>query len=142
MINISPTRGARDCTMETRIYKSYKDFFQRADKRENGVSEEFAAQHPNFKKDNETNIGCWNCHSCTSCIQCISGNYCMNSRYCKDCTNCNNCKNIYNCVDCFYCQDCASCNNCHWCFNCACCRDDKWCGYLRLRLWEDCYNIS
>ena len=41
--------------MKTQIFKSYEDFLNRADKSLNGVSEDFAAAHPDFEKDNETN---------------------------------------------------------------------------------------
>ena len=68
--------------MKTKIYKSYADFLMRENKEENGVSEEFAAEHPDFEMQNETNSGCWNCHACQNCYDCLS---------CYDCQNCVSC---------------------------------------------------
>ncbi len=38
--------------MKTQIFKSYEDFLMREDKSINGVSENFAAKHPDFEKKN------------------------------------------------------------------------------------------
>ena len=56
--------------MTTKIYASYSDFLKRENKSENGVSEEFAKNNPNFLEDNATNEACWNCSSCSYCSYC------------------------------------------------------------------------
>lgn len=53
--------------MKTQIFKTYKDFTDRKDKTVNGVNEEFAKKHPDYEKDNESNVGCWNCTYCKDC---------------------------------------------------------------------------
>ena len=63
----------------TQIFKTYSDFYNREDKKVNGVSEEFASDHPDYEKENETNEGCWNCSDCSDCSDC-SG--------CSDCYGC------------------------------------------------------
>ena len=70
--------------MKTKIYKTYAEFLQREDLCENGVSESFAATHPNFRQENETNIGCWDCSDCSYCSYCS---------YCSDCSDCIRCRN-------------------------------------------------
>ena len=62
----------------TKIFKSYSEFLTRADRKENGISEEFAAEFPNWLEMNETNEACWNCSDCSGC----SG--------CSDCSDCSN----------------------------------------------------
>lgn len=51
--------------MNTQIFKNWFDFNNREDRDINGVSEEFAKDHPEFEKENETNKGCWNCSDCS-----------------------------------------------------------------------------
>ena len=70
--------------MKTKIYKSYADFLNRADKSINGVSEDFAAEHPDFEKDNESNSGCWNCYDCQNCESC---KWCVSCELCEWCEN-------------------------------------------------------
>ena len=53
--------------MKTRIYKTYSDFLDRTERLENGVSEDFAKEYPDFEKQNETNEACWNCSRCSDC---------------------------------------------------------------------------
>lgn len=55
--------------MKTRIYKSYCEFLDREDNKSNGVSKEFADQHPNFEAENETNKGCFDCSDCSDCSE-------------------------------------------------------------------------
>ena len=68
--------------MKTKVFKSYADFLNRKDKKINGVSEDFAAEHPDFEEANKTNVGCWNCYDCKNCYDCLS---------CYDCQNCVSC---------------------------------------------------
>ena len=68
--------------MKTKIFKSYEDFLNRADKEVNGVSEDFAAKHPDYEKQNDTNIGCWNCYDCHYCEFC---EYCESCQFSKSC---------------------------------------------------------
>lgn len=60
--------------MATKIYKNYSDFLERENIKENGVSEEFALEYPNYEVDNITNEGCWNCRYCSSCRYCSDKN--------------------------------------------------------------------
>ena len=80
--------------MKTRIYKSYEDFLKREDKRENGVSKDFADTYPDFEKQNETNEGCWNCHKCIYCYDC---NSCDSCDHCKSCESCDFCDFLKDC---------------------------------------------
>jgi hypothetical protein len=57
--------------MKTEIFKSKKDFLNRSDRSINGVSEEFAKNNPEYKKENETNKACWNCSDCSRCSGCF-----------------------------------------------------------------------
>jgi hypothetical protein len=66
--------------VKTQIYESYTAFLNRSDKSENGVSGEFAAEYPDFKKRNATNKGCWNCSDCRGCSDC------------SDCSDCRGCR--------------------------------------------------
>lgn len=40
--------------MTTKIYKSYSEFIAREDRDDNGVSEDFAKENPDYEKANET----------------------------------------------------------------------------------------
>lgn len=55
--------------MTTKVYNSYSDFLKRENKRENGVSSEFAKNNPNYNVMNESNEGCWDCSGCRDCIE-------------------------------------------------------------------------
>lgn len=56
----------------TKIFDSYSEFLQRQDKKENGVSKEFAKFHPNWEEENKDNEGCYNCSRCSDCsYQCF-----------------------------------------------------------------------
>lgn len=57
--------------METKIYKSYEDFEKRENKKTNGVSESFAKSHPDYKEQNKSNEGYWNCSYCYNCRVCV-----------------------------------------------------------------------
>ena len=63
----------------TNIYNSYSDFLDREDIDDNGVSPEFAAEHPDFVELNLTNKSCWDCSGCYRCSRC-SG--------CSGCSDC------------------------------------------------------
>jgi len=73
--------------MKTKVYETYEQFASREDKSANGVSPAFAEKHPDYEKENESNVGCWNCIYCNHCS------------YCRDCEGCQNCK------------DCKACNH-------------------------------
>lgn len=98
-------------SMDTLIFDNYHDYYTYCLKymcRVNGVSKEFAKQHPNFKEDNATNRGCWNCLNCTKCAGCVS---CVNCHLCLCCIislNCGKCRYCDNCNSCTGCWDCNS----------------------------------
>lgn len=77
----------------TQIFQTYSDFLNRANKRVNGVSPEFAEEHPDWEKENERNIGCWDCSDCSDCSDCY------NCSYCSSCSDCSDCSGCYGCVD-------------------------------------------
>ncbi len=79
--------------MKTEIFKSYRDFINREDKEVNGVNEEFAAEHPEYVKDNETNKGCWNCSDCSGCSDCSRCSRCSDCSRCSGCSDCSGWKN-------------------------------------------------
>ena len=56
--------------MKTQIFPTYADFLKREDKAVNGVSPEFAKNHPDYEKQNETNQACWDCKACEACKAC------------------------------------------------------------------------
>ena len=99
----------------TKVFNSYKEYCEELEYTPNlnGVSSEFAKQHPNFVEDNSTNKSCWNCISCTKCYDCHS---------CKECNECSYCTKCENCDHCSYCTECETCdhsyisNNCKNCF--------------------------
>jgi uncharacterized protein YjbI with pentapeptide repeats len=70
-----------------KIFKNFDEFKNRANKRINGVSPEFAKKHPNYQEDNLYNLGCWNCTNCKYCIDCDS---CTNLDKCLNYTNASN----------------------------------------------------
>ncbi len=120
--------------METKIYKNYKEFITRNNKKANGVSEEFATKYPNYKIMNTTNKGCWNCLDCDDCYYCNECNSCFNCRECASCCFCNNC---YKCNICNLCKKCSDCNNCKECYNCKECNNCKKCNNC-----EKCNNCK
>ena len=69
----------------TQIFESRSHYLKREDKDINGVDAEFAAAHPNFAEDNETNQGCWNCLRCERCNACSHCSFCFDSERCTDC---------------------------------------------------------
>lgn len=94
--------------MNTVIFESYDEFCARSDKAVNGVSPDFALKNPDYKEQNKSNLGCWNCEKCKNCVECIS---------CLNCHECNNCSKCRNCSKCFVCSDCISCSRCEMCSN-------------------------
>jgi len=84
--------------MATKIFKDYSEFLQREDKAENGVSQIFADNNPNWEAQNATNKGCWNCSGCSGCSGCFD---------CSDCSGCSGCFGCSGCSDCFGCSDCS-----------------------------------
>jgi len=64
--------------METKIFKSYREFKNRENKSINGVSEGFVKRNSNYVEQNKTNKGCWNCKHCEFCEHC---NDCENIRW-------------------------------------------------------------
>jgi hypothetical protein len=78
----------------------------------NGVSLEFAEEHPNYEANNQTNSYCWNCEDCVNCVGCND---------CSNCVMCVNCKSCYACVRCEKCKDTrysVSCENLNNSLNC------------------------
>ena len=57
----------------------------------NGVSKEFAKEHPNYETNNETNTYCWNCLDCVHCFDCDNCTNCAWCGHCKSCDNCTEC---------------------------------------------------
>ena len=94
--------------MKTKIYNSYSEFLSREDKKENGVSSDFAKAIPFFENDNLTNESCWNCSNCSYCSYCRS---CSSCRYCSNCRSCSDCRSCRSCSDCSYCRSCRSCRD-------------------------------
>ena len=98
--------------MKTNIYKTYQDFINRENKKDNGVSEEFAVAHLDYEEDNETNKGCWNCSRCSDCSGCSGCSRCSD---CSDCSDCSRCSYCSGCSDCSRCSDCSGCSRCSGC---------------------------
>lgn len=84
--------------MKTKIFNSVNDFINREDKTLNGVSLEFVAKYPNWEKENQTNIGCWDCYNCTECT------YSYNLNSCHKCNDCYFCVHCINCIRCVICK--------------------------------------
>ena len=101
--------------MSTQIFESYEAFSQRKDKTINGVSQAFAEQHDIYERDNQTNLGCWNCLTCRQCINCID---------CEKCTFCLGCR---------VCEESRSCIDCTRCDHCDQCIDGRKLNHLRFR---------
>lgn len=88
--------------MKTRIYANFEDFKNRANKRENGVSAEFAEANPNYQQDNDTNTACYDCKCCSRCESCESCESCYNCKWCESlnaCERCDNCSRCSNMAD-------------------------------------------
>ena len=88
--------------LKTLVFKDFQDYKDNSNDGANGVSQEFADANPNYEKDNETNVNCWNCKGCTNCA------------YCNGCNNCNQC---YRCNTCCRCTDCGHCSASSLCNN-------------------------
>ena len=135
--------------MKTQIFKSYSEFLSRKDKTVNGVSEGFAELHPNFEKENLTNVGCWNCSDCDLCTNCCDCFACSACITCLDCTTCFDCTTCITCLDCTTCFDCITCLDCTTCFDCTTCTDctDEQGGedvrewYLEQNLLFNCTHV-
>ncbi len=109
--------NANKQNMKTKIYKSYADFLMRENKEENGVSVDFAAEHPDFEEDNKTNIDCWNCYdckNCESCNLCISCISCISCYWCKNCELCEHCYSCESSYNCSFCKSLESCESCEF----------------------------
>ena len=91
---------------KTEIFKSYLDFSLREDKRTNGVSEEFAANNPEFEDENKANEACWNCMDCIDCTACTGCTACTACAGCMGCVGCIGCIGCTGCVGCAYRTDC------------------------------------
>ena len=92
----------------TQIYIDYASFANRINKNENGVSRDFANDNPDFKNQNGSNVGCWNCEKCLNCEKCSNCENCSNCLYC----NClNYCQRCAHCLDCAYCSECFNCQS-------------------------------
>ena len=75
----------------------------------NGVSAEFAKAHRNYRQDNKTNEGCFDCSGCGGCSDCYN------------CSNCSCCHNCYDCAVCYRCSRCSRCYRCNRCYRCSRC---------------------
>jgi len=74
--------------MKTKIYKNYEDFMERENREENGVSENFASENPDYEEENTTNTACWNCTNCKGCVECEG---CVECKGCVECVECVEC---------------------------------------------------
>jgi len=101
--------------IKTQIFSTYGNFLSREDKTVNGVSPEFAAQHPNWEQDNKTNTGCWNCTTSEGCRDCKE---CVSCRGCIECVWCTGCIECRECVCCIECRECTKCLACRACIEC------------------------
>ncbi len=86
--------------MKTKIFESFGEFADRADKSINGVSPAFAKEHPNYESDNKGNVGCWECVACWGCVECI------------DCVRCNESVRLTWCGGCYESVGLTSCHDC------------------------------
>ena len=105
--------------MATQIFETRLEFLRREDKTINGVSPGFAARHPNWNQDNESNKGCWNCSGCSGCFGCSD---------CSDCSRCSRCSGCSGCSDCSGCSGCSGCSYCFGCSDCSYCSDCAGCS--------------
>jgi len=115
--------------MITKIYKNFDEFKNRpeTEKDYNGVSAKFAEKHPNYKTDNLSNNGCWECINCDNCSDsahinnctwCIRCSDCIDSRYLSDCVNMNKCSYCNDGVNCSgdHCNDCDNTTSPAYCY--------------------------
>ena len=103
---------------ETRIFKSYRDFSFRKDKRINGVSRRFYIRNKEELGDlrrDAGNEGCWDCIDCRGCY------YCTRCDDCEGCIGCDLCGGCYRCVDCDSCIDIIDSTRCRHCINLSFC---------------------
>ena len=107
----------------TNIYNSYSDFLDREDLDDNGVSPEFAAEHPDFVELNLTNKSCWDCSGCSDCSGCWDCSGCSRCSVCSGCSGCSRCSDCSGCWDCSRCSDCSDCSGCSRCSRCSRCSD-------------------
>jgi len=120
--------------MKTRTYKTFDEFCDRENRKENGVSESFAQESPDYEKDNHTNIGCWNCNQCTDCNHCKYLTFCQGCEGCSSCISCSSCRDCNNsadctdCDDCSFCMSCKDCKACKGCIGCTECADSSYCN--------------
>ena len=124
--------------METQIFEDFKEFNKREDKSINGVSPEFAERFPNYKVDNETNSGCWECNHCDHCVNCDFCNDCKRCNYCRHCKNCKNCRL---CESCNYCENCVDCDYCKNCIDCESCDHCELCTSYKF-IWKRCNALG
>ncbi len=114
--------------MKTDIFKDFKAFTKRKDRFINGVSPEFAKSNPDYKGQNNTNIGCWNCKSSKNCIDsrdCIECEKVILCCYCKSSKNLSQSENCEDCIDGVFLYDCVFCEksvSLKGCFKCVGCK--------------------
>ena len=82
-----------------RVFRNYEDFLENKNSNENGVSQYHLDKYYNgdlelAKKDNGSNIDCYNCYNCNDCNECYK------------CYNCNDCNECNECEYCYYCDYC------------------------------------
>jgi len=135
--NINERKWGDSMTNKTEIFASFNDFLNRADKKTNGVSSEFAERNPNYARDNETNIGCWNCVSCKWCKSC---KWCESCESCISCKSCESCESCISCVSCKWCKSCESCESCRSCVSCKSCESCVAC--VSCESCESCESFS
>lgn len=111
--------------MKTLIFDTYEDFKNRENEAINGVSPFFAKANPDFEKQNETNMGCFNCIDCT---------------YSKHSVDCVSCENVTSCHDCFECVNCIGCVSCKNCEGCDYSEDCEYCDCLHFEINEKWKN--
>lgn len=80
--------------MTTKIYENIQAYYDRPEEERafNGVSPDFANEHKDWERINESNERCWNCYDCFRCSLCYG---------CSNCYGCYNCYNRYNCYNCY-----------------------------------------
>jgi len=106
--------------MTTKIFKKYEDFLNRENKKENGVTQEFADLNLGWDKESN-NEGCWNCSGCHGCHGCSRCSDCSGCYDCHGCSGCYGCSRCSDCSDCSRCSDCSGCSECHGCSGCYDC---------------------
>ena len=74
---------------KTEIFENHDAFKARKDEKINGVTKGFAEKNVNWREENMSNIGCWNCSFCSLCI---GSTLCWNCHFCMMSSNCLSCK--------------------------------------------------